>query len=159
MQGHTAVIYDFEQLKRTPFLYNLLQKIHPTYFEHLNHLTYHFESYFPEMENYLIEVEGKKMKRAYKRNIVEEQSISEVIKLVLYLLLQSSNKSEYINRIFEMEVEVQGSLMVGLKHIDALLENYIEIKDILATVEKLEEENDDLKDRVKHLTHSSKQLQ
>ena len=60
---------------------------------------------------------------------------------MLYLLLQSTHKTEYINRIFEMDVDLQGCLMVQLQRVDHSLENYIEIKDILATVEKLEEEN------------------
>ena len=64
-----------------------------------------------------------------------------MIKLVLYLLLQSSHKSEYINRIFEMHVDLQTYFMQELKKVDQSLENYIEIKDILITVEKLEEEN------------------
>lgn len=37
-----------------------------------------------------------------------------------------------------MPVDVQTCLMVELKRVDQSLENYIEIKDILATVEKLE---------------------
>jgi hypothetical protein len=41
-----------------------------------------------------------------------------------------------------MPVEVQSLLMVELKQVDLSLENYIEIRDILATVEKLEEENE-----------------
>lgn len=52
------------------------------------------------------------MKRGYKRLFSEEQSISEIIKLVLYLLLQTEHKTDYINRIFEMPVEVQSFLMV-----------------------------------------------
>jgi hypothetical protein len=48
-----------------------------------------------------------------------------------------------------MPVELQGSLMVELQKIDQSLENYIEIKDILMTVEKLEEENEELKDKLK----------
>jgi hypothetical protein len=36
----------------------------------LNHLAYHFETYYPEIENFLIEIEGKKMKRGFKRNLV-----------------------------------------------------------------------------------------
>ena len=51
---------------------------------------------------------------------------------MLYLLLQSTHKTEYINRIFEMDVDLQGCLMVQLQRVDHSLENYIEIKDILA---------------------------
>lgn len=58
------------------------------------------------------------MKRGYKRSIIEEQSIGEIIKIVLYLLLQSPLKTEYINRIFEMDVELQGCLMVQLQRVD-----------------------------------------
>lgn len=77
---------------------------------------------------------------------------------MLYLLLQSTHKTEYINRIFEMDVELQGCLMVQLQRVDQSLENYIEIKDILATVEKLEEENEDLKDKLKGINETAKSL-
>ena len=99
------------------------------------------------------------MKRGYKRLFSEEQSISEIIKLVLYLLLQTEHKTDYINRIFEMPVEVQSFLMVQLKKVDQSLENYIEIKDIITTVEKLQEENEELKEKLKAITESSKHLQ
>jgi hypothetical protein len=33
-------------LTRSPFIYELLQRIHGSYFEGLNHLCFHFESYF-----------------------------------------------------------------------------------------------------------------
>lgn len=71
VQGHSLPFYDFEQVARTPFLYDLLQRIHPSYFETLNHLALHFDSYFKQLENYLIEVEGKKMKRGFKRLFTE----------------------------------------------------------------------------------------
>jgi cell shape-determining protein MreC len=58
-----------------------------------------------------------------------------------------------------MPVDVQTCLMVELKRVDQSLENYIEIKDILSTVEKLEEENDELKDRLKSINESSRHLQ
>ena len=48
--------------------------------------------------------------------------------------------------------------MVQLQKVDQSLENYIEIKDILTTVEKLQEENEELKDKLKTVTESSKQL-
>lgn len=69
--------------------------------------------------------------------------------MVIYLLLQSAHKTEFINRIFEMPVDLQSFLMIELKKVDQSLENYIEIKDILATVEKLEEENEELKDKLR----------
>lgn len=40
-----------------------------------------------------------------------------------------------------MNVEVQTYLMLELKRIQDNIENFVEIKDILSTVEKLEEEN------------------
>lgn len=48
-----------------------------------------------------------------------------------------------------MPVEIQSFLMIELKTVDQALENYIEIKDILMTVQKLEEENEELKDKLK----------
>lgn len=78
---------------------------------------------------------------------------------MLYLLLQSAHKTEYINRIFEMDVDLQGCLMVQLQRVDQSLENYIEIKDILATVEKLEEENEELKDKLRGINETARSLQ
>ena len=75
------------------------------------------------------------------------------------MLLQSAHKTEYINRIFEMDVDLQGCLMVQLQRVDQSLENYIEIKDILATVEKLEEENEELKDKLRGINETARSLQ
>lgn len=49
--------------------------------------------------------------------------------------------------------------MVQLQRVDKSLENYIEIKDILATVEKLEEENEELKDKLKGINETARSLQ
>lgn len=49
--------------------------------------------------------------------------------------------------------------MVNLKIVDDALENYIEIKDILTTVETLEEENEELRERLKGYCDATKQLQ
>ena len=61
-----------------------------------------------------------------------------MIKIGLCLLLQGEQKTEYITRIVEMNVEVQSYLMEEIKRIQTRLENYVEIKDILTTVERLE---------------------
>lgn len=58
-----------------------------------------------------------------------------------------------------MHVDLQTYFMHELKKVDQSLENYIEIKDILFTVEKLEEENQELKDKLKTINEAAKQLQ
>jgi hypothetical protein len=49
--------------------------------------------------------------------------------------------------------------MLNLKIVDDALENYIEIKDILTTVETLEEENEELREKLKNYSDATKQLQ
>lgn len=69
-QLEAACFYDFEQLKNSNFIYKLLQKIHGRYFSKLNHLAFEFPSYYACIENYLIEIEGKKFKRSFKKAII-----------------------------------------------------------------------------------------
>lgn len=57
-----------------------------------------------------------------------------------------------------MNVEVQSYLMQEIKKIQQTMENYVEIRDILTTVEKLEEENEALKERLKSATEANQQL-
>lgn len=103
LHGHSP-IYDFEQVKNSSFIYELLQKIHGKYFSRLNHLSYDFTSYLAAIEGYLIEIEGKKLSRSYKKGIIEGESVEDVIKIVLFMLLQSEHKSEYISHIVELSV-------------------------------------------------------
>jgi len=44
-----------------------------------------------------------------------EKSVEDIIKLVMYLLLQSNNKTDYISRIVELSVEIQTFLMQEIK--------------------------------------------
>lgn len=81
-----------------------------------------------------------------------------MIKIVLFLLLQGKEKGDYIHRIVNMNVEVQSYLMCEIQKVQSHLENYIEIKDILTTVEKLEEENDALREKLRAATEQSQQL-
>lgn len=138
-QALPLTLYDFQHLKTTGFLYGLLQKVNPSYFLALNHLSFDLDNYLKALEEYLIEVEGKKIVRAYKKDMVESQSIEEMVKLVLCLLLQGEGKGEYIERIVGMRVEVQSYLMQEIQAVSTCMENFIEIKDILTTVERLEE--------------------
>ena len=132
--GLENVVYDYQHLKDTSFVYQLLQKIHPTYFSRLNHLTFQFQAYLAAIEEYLIEVEGKKISRAYKKQIIQKESVEQIIKVILCQLLQGNQKGQYISRIVEMPVEVQGYLMQQIKRVKSSIENFIEIKDILSTV-------------------------
>lgn len=81
-----------------------------------------------------------------------------MIKIVLFLLLQGKEKGDYIHRIVSMNVEVQSYLMCEIQKVQNHLENYVEIKDILTTVEKLEEENDALREKLRAATEQSQQL-
>lgn len=56
-------------------------------------------------------MEGKKLARAYKKEVAEGELVEEVIKVVLCLLLQGAQKGDFISRIVEMSVEVQTYLM------------------------------------------------
>ena len=85
-------------------MFELLQRVHPTYFSSLNHLCFDIDSYLKLLEEYLTEVEGKKIARAYKKEVIESESIEEFIKIVLCLLLQSDQKGDIITRIVEMSV-------------------------------------------------------
>ena len=40
-----------------------------------------------------MEVEGKKIARRYKKDIIQDKSIEEIIKISLYLMLQSEQKA------------------------------------------------------------------
>ena len=51
-------------------MYELLQQVHPTYFSGLNHLCFDLPSYLGLLEEYLTEVEGKKIARAYKKDVI-----------------------------------------------------------------------------------------
>jgi len=97
--GSRHIFYDFNHLKSTDFVYQLYLKINPTYFGELNHLNFEIASYLPSLEEYLIEVEGKKLTRSLKKRMLENDLIEEFIKIGLFLLLQGSQKGEFINRI------------------------------------------------------------
>ena len=62
-------------------------------------------------------MEGKKISRAYKKDIIEKETIEEIIKVVLCLLLQSNHKSDFVSRIVEMDVDVQTYLMQEIKKV------------------------------------------
>jgi len=57
-----------------------------------------------------------------------------------------------------MNVEVQTYLMLELKRIQDNIENFVEIKDILSTVEKLEEENEVLREKIKGCNEANQHL-
>jgi hypothetical protein len=48
--------------------------------------------------------------------------------------------------------------MLELKRIQDNIENFVEIKDILSTVEKLEEENEALREKIKGCNEANQQL-
>lgn len=52
-------------------MYELFQKVSQKHFCELSHLSFHFGTYFPALEEYLMEVEGKKILRSYRKDILE----------------------------------------------------------------------------------------
>lgn len=72
-----------------------------------------------------MEAEGKKIVRAYKKQIIENEAIEEIVKIVLHLLLQSEHKGEFISRIVTLSVEVQTYLMQEIKKVQSQVENFV----------------------------------
>ena len=57
-----------------------------------------------------------------------------------------------------LSVEVQTYLMEEIKKVQSQVENFVEIKDILSTVERLEDENEALRSKLKAYHESNEQL-
>ena len=85
-----SALADFDQLTHSPFLYTLLQRVHPTHFAELNHLSCEYTPYLSAIEEYLSEADvPRHLRRPYRKQLAANQPIEEMIKLTLLLLMQS----------------------------------------------------------------------
>lgn len=75
--------------------------------------------YFSKIESYLHEMQGKRFKRAFKIKVVEENLLSELIKVILFLIVNSNAKIDYVNRICEFDEETQKYLMMQLQKVES----------------------------------------
>mgnify|MGYP000094293830 CR=1 FL=1 len=57
-----------------------------------------------------------------------------------------------------MSVEIQTYLMEEIQRVGTFMENFVEIKDIMSTIERLEEENELLRDKLKISHENNHQL-
>ena len=73
--------------------------------------------------------------------------------------MQSEQKAEFIGRIFSMPSDVQTALMEQLKQLQEHLDSTSESKDLIRTLEELEEENEVLRDEVRDKQEANYQLQ
>jgi hypothetical protein len=60
-----------------------------------------------------------------------------MVKLILFLIMRDEIKQEFVNRILELEDETQMYLMHQIKKVEGWLENKMEIKEVLQTIESL----------------------
>ena len=67
--GYPSTLRDFGQLRESPFLYALLQQVHPSHFAELNHLACQYRQYLTAIQEYLAEQEGRYLRRAYRRRL------------------------------------------------------------------------------------------
>ena len=51
--GQPSALADFDQLTHSSFLYGLPQRVHPTHFAELNHLSCEYAPYLGAIEEYL----------------------------------------------------------------------------------------------------------
>jgi hypothetical protein len=76
-------------------------------------------------------VEDLKFKRSQKQQLIDSEYISEMVKLILFLIMRHEIKQEFVNRILELEDETQMYLMYQIKKVESWLENKMEIKEVL----------------------------
>lgn len=134
-------IFSFEQVTHSRIVPYLLGKINPTFFSDLIELAFQYRPCLLRIEKYLNHVEELRFKRVHRQHLVENQYISELIKLILFLIMRQEVKQEFVNRILELEEETQIYLMYEIKRVEGWLENKMEIKEVYQTIEELEEDN------------------
>lgn len=155
--GETQRIYSFDQLKESRLLPNLLARISPSYFAGVADREFDYKRYLLQIEKYLVEIEDLRVKRAHRQYLLEHEYMSELIKLILFLIMRQELKQEFVSRILELEEATQIYLMKELQKMQAHIENNVEIKEIYQKIEELEEENEYLYERLKE-TQSKAQL-
>lgn len=84
--------------------------------------------------------------------------MSEMAKLILFLIMRHEIKQEFVNRILELEDETQMHLMYQIKKVEGWLENKMEIKEVYQTIESLEEENEMLNQKLREIEAKNMQV-
>lgn len=95
-------IYSLEQIKESKLLPLLLDKIHSSFFASLIDKPYDHFCYLVEIEKYLLEMEDLKLKRPYKQVLIDRNCISDIVKLVLFMIMKNEIKQEFVDRILDL---------------------------------------------------------
>lgn len=127
---------------------SFLSKINPLFFADLTGSNFEYKAYLLQIEKYLNEIEDLRFKRNYRQALYEKEYISELVKLVLFLIMRQEVKQEFVARILTMQEETQIFLMKEIKRVGESLENKMEIKDVCEKIEELEDENEALHQKI-----------
>ena len=78
-----------------------------------------------------------KFKKFQRQQLLDAQSISELVKIILFMIMRSSIKEEFVGRILELEDEAQMYLMCEIKRVESWLASRMELKEVYQTIETL----------------------
>lgn len=96
------------------------------------------------MEDYIYRSFAKTLKR------VANSDSTTLVSLVLYLLLNSAQKSEAVSRILLLPKTKQELLMIVLKGIESRLEHKVDFRYLIEKVEVVSDQNDGLREQLVH---------
>lgn len=97
--GEKHRIYSFDQLRTSRIIPSLLSKINAHFFSDIYEIDFEYKSYLLKIEKYLNQVEDLKFKRNRKQELIDSEYISEMVKLILFLIMRHEIKQEFVNRI------------------------------------------------------------
>lgn len=78
-----------------------------------------------------------KFKKFQRQQLLDAQSISELVKIILFMIMRSLIKEEFVGRILELEDEAQMYLMCEIKRVESWLASRMELKEVYQTIETL----------------------
>lgn len=72
-----------------------------------------------------------------KKKILETQSDADIVKVLIYLCVHSTERERYISHILELPEKIQHSIMNEVQMVSSTIQNYQNHEDIVGDVEKL----------------------